>query len=182
MTRKDGAASLRSCTKERRHIYIYIYRHPSTRNSNMTEGGGGAKKGKEHREKKNTLTIRRRNVTYRHLRNINIYEPLPANGMNAPAFACIHAPPRGSPQKLHRPFVNTRVDFFFLFFSFSFSFFFFSFFQTCATRLFPSRVSRNLRPFSTIFSINATDTRNLFLESKLFDFSISKRDSLRISA
>lgn len=44
--------------------------------------------------------------------------------MNAPAFACIHAPPRGSPQKLHRPFVNTRVDFFFLFFSFSFSFFF----------------------------------------------------------
>lgn len=110
--------------RKRGGIYIYIYRHPSTRNSNMTEGGGGAKKGKEHREKKNTLTIRRRNVTYRHLRNINIYEPLPANGMNAPAFACIHAPPRGSPQKLHRPFVNTRVDFFFLFFSFSFSFFF----------------------------------------------------------
>lgn len=98
----------------------HICWHPSTEKFKYDrakgKGGGEAKEEKERREEKHVNDTR--NVTYRHLRNINIYEPLPANqGMNAPALllrvlALLRAARDGTAT---RPFVNTRVAISFFF-------------------------------------------------------------------
>lgn len=122
----------------------HICRHPSTEKFKYDrakgKGGGEAKEEKERREEKHVNDTR--NVTYRHLRNINIYEPLPANqGTNAPALCCCVYLRSSARLATELQLVLSSIH------AISFFFPFLSFFRK-------RRIEKYLFPFFNNFSIN----------------------------